>query len=129
MNHLRLVFLRALSISVAANVSIVVAQTVDEALWVPNGPVYAVARSGNTVYIGGSFTFVGPPTGGGAAIDVNTGNANLAFPRVNGAVFAVAPDGSGGWYIAGDFSKVDGVPRNNLAQINVDGTLNLESKR
>ena len=58
------------------------AQTVDANLWVPNGPVHAVVRQGNTIYIGGHFTSVGPANGGAgvarkniAALDATTGAA------------------------------------------------------
>ena len=57
------------------------AQTVDNNLWVTNGDVNAIVRSANTIYIGGHFTYVGPPTGYGAAIDINTGNPNLFSQR------------------------------------------------
>ena len=33
--------------------------------WVTNGGVNAIVMTGSTVYIGGSFTVVGPPTGNG----------------------------------------------------------------
>jgi predicted small secreted protein len=39
-------------------------------------------------------------------------------------VLASAPDGSGGWYIAGLFTEVGGQTRNRLARINADGSLN-----
>src|SRR5260370_35813911 len=37
-----------------------------------------------------------------------------------GLVQAVAPDGSGGWYIGGLFTHVGGVARNNIAHISAD---------
>ena len=40
-----------------------------------------------------------------------------------GSVQAVAVDASGRFYIGGDFSSVNGVPRSNLARFNADGTL------
>ena len=78
--------------------------------WVTNGTVETIVRSGNTIYLGGAFTRVGPRTGGGAALDVVTGFADPAFPDVDGIVDTVAPDGSGGWYIGGALSFVGGVP-------------------
>jgi hypothetical protein len=39
------------------------AQSVGEELWVPNGPVHAIAATDQTIYIGGVFTHVGPATG------------------------------------------------------------------
>src|SRR5262245_15308190 len=35
-------------------------QAVDTTLWVTNGTVNAVLRSGNTIYLGGGFTQLGP---------------------------------------------------------------------
>lgn len=44
-----------------------------------------------------------------------------AAPDVTGeAVMAVVPDGSGGWYLAGDFTAVGGMARANLARVVVD---------
>src|SRR5215831_8448397 len=77
--------------SVHAGAAIVQADT-----WITDGPVNAVARSGNTLYLGGSFTSVGPATGGFVAVDRNTGNRDVRFPQVNGSVTAIAPDGVGG---------------------------------
>src|SRR5262249_38103427 len=97
--------------------------TVDTTLWVTDGPVYSVVRDGGTIYVGGRFSQVGPATGGGLAIDAGTGAAEQPFPMVAGYVYAVAPDGSGGWYLGGEFTAVHGQPRNNLAHLDAGGSL------
>ncbi len=99
------------------------AQVVDTTLWVTNGPVYTIAPNGNTIYIGGRFNHVGPFTGSAAAIDASTGSVQQPYPKVTGTVKAVAPDGSGGWYLGGVFTAVRGQPRNNLAQLDASGRL------
>ena len=94
--------------------------------YVTNGPVRAVVRAGDTIYIGGDFTQVGPRTSPGVAIDRANGQADAALPQVSGgdgSVFAVIADGAGGWYIGGAFTRVEGVARANLAHIEPDGTL------
>src|SRR5438094_5966688 len=85
--------------------------------WIPDGPVYATATLGDTLYLGGSFSRVQPLTGGGVPIELTTGLAAAGFPRVHGKVFAAIPDGSGGWYIGGSFDSVGTAPRANLARI------------
>jgi len=99
------------------------AQTVRPDLWCTDGAVSAGALSGNLLYIGGNFAFVGPATGAGVPLDAATGAVPSSFPKVFGAVNAVVPDGSGGWFIGGAFSKVDGVPRSGLAHLLADMTL------
>ena len=93
------------------------ASTPDPRFWQPDGPVNALFEKNRIVYLGGAFTYLGPFTGGVGAIDLTTGQGNRAFPKTDGAVFAVASDGNGGWYVGGSFSQVGGVPRNNLAHI------------
>lgn len=46
------------------------------------------------------------------------------FPKVNGIVSAVVSDGQGGWFIAGEFTEVGGLPRANLAHITAQRTVN-----
>jgi len=96
---------------------------VQNTLWVTNGRVRATQVVSNTLYIGGDFTYVGPPTGSGAALSTSTGAPDLSLPRINGLVQAVQPDGTGGWYVGGQFTRVGGVPRNNAAHIRSDGTV------
>lgn len=87
--------------------------------WITDGAVAAIARdpSTGTVYIGGNFTYIGSPTGSGVPLDTNTGRPEAGHPRVNGSVNAVAPDGTGGWYIAGAFTQVGALVRGRLAHI------------
>src|SRR5919201_7326 len=91
------------------------------ATWVPNGEVKAVLPIGNTVYIGGSFTRIGPPTGSGVV--VSQSGALIHSARVaGGSVDIAVPDGHGGWYVGGEFDYVDGQPHSSLAHVNPDGT-------
>ena len=88
--------------------------------WVPNGEVKALLRSGQTLYVSGQFNRIGPYTGASARLD-RAGGALLApWPVVEGEVREVASDGVGGWYLAGDFTTVGGLPRNGLAHILAD---------
>src|SRR5690349_24200971 len=66
-------------------------------LWGTDGSVTAIARLGNVVYLGGSFTLVGPSTGSLVAIERATGSIDTRrLPRVAGAVKTMIPDGVGG---------------------------------
>ncbi len=87
--------------------------------YVTNGPVNAIAPSAKAIYIGGAFTRVGPRTGPAVGIDSASAKA-AALPEVAGGtqtVAAVAPDGSGGYYIGGSFTHVGGLPLRDLAHV------------
>src|SRR5215510_1498364 len=84
---------------------------------VADNPVEAAVLSGSTLYIGGDFTTLGPATGAGVLLDPATGSLIGGFPQVTGTVYCAAPDGSGGWFIGGSFTRVGGFPRSNLVHI------------
>src|SRR5207244_6697337 len=88
----------------------------------PNSGVRALASSGNTIYLGGDFTQIGRPTGGLLGLDP-TSAALVVLPKVLGTVYAMAPDGTGGWFIGGSFTYVGGALRSNLAHIASDGSV------
>src|SRR6185503_15272958 len=44
----------------------------------------------------------------------------LIFPAVEGTVNAALSDGTGGWYLGGEFESVGGVARHNLAHLRAD---------
>ena len=107
-----------------------VADSRPDRTFVTNGPVQAIVRSGDTIYIGGRFDRVGPRTGPGVEVALD-GSQNPGLPEISGAgpssilgsgggLSAVAADGSGGWYIGGLFTHVGGIPRTNLAHIRAD---------
>src|SRR5260370_35201211 len=56
--------------------------------WVTNEPVRASLLVGSTLYIGGDFTYEGPPTGHPAAPAPSTGAARPPVPRVRGPATA-----------------------------------------
>src|SRR5438876_362513 len=95
----------------------------DPNLWGADGNVVGIARSGNTLYIAGSFRSVGENSGGFVPVDARTGDVLRPLPKVAGSVDVIAPDGSGGWYIGGEFTAVGGKPRYCLAEIRADGSV------
>jgi hypothetical protein len=99
------------------------AQVVQPNFWGTNGEVTSIARVGNIIYLAGSFSNVGPATGGAVPIDRRSGAPWPRFPRVNGIVHAVVSDGSGGWFVGGDFTAVEGEPHHNVAHLRADGTV------
>jgi trimeric autotransporter adhesin len=94
--------------------------------WQTNGRVLAVAQSGTTVYLAGTFTSVRPPgsrRGVGevarnraAAIDAATGQLLAWNPDVNGEVRALAAAGQR-VYLGGSFTRVGGQTRRRLAAV------------
>lgn len=102
--------------------------TPNTSVWQPNGGVNVVETNNDTRYIGGDFDYVGPYTGMSAQIDKTTAETDVhaADVTVNTGgiqVYRVLSDGSGGWFVGGEFTIVDDTTRNNLAHIQSDGTL------
>ena len=82
-----------------------------------------MVTTGDRVYLGGGFDYVGPQTGYGAGVDGASGVMLANAPMIDGTVYASAPDGAGGWYVAGAFTTVGGVARKNAARIGADGVV------
>ena len=99
------------------------AQAVDQSLWGVDNTVSALALSGNTLYAGGTFNRAGPSTGGAVALPKHSDGGRKPFPKVTGYVYTIASDGLGGWYLAGNFIAVGGVPRYSLAHVLTDGSI------
>ncbi len=97
--------------------------TPDAYPWLIDGDVHALARSGTTVYLGGDFRYLGPRNPSLARIGPD-GSADTSFAAVTaGYVRAVEPDGAGGWFVGGSFSRIGGVARASLAHVLADGSV------
>jgi hypothetical protein len=103
------------------------AQSLDSTMWVTNGTVHAITRDSNTIYLAGSFDYVHANTGGGATLNLSDGKLSnpVRYPHINGIVRTSVPDGKGGWYIGGNFTRVQGVERLGVAHILADNSLDL----
>jgi trimeric autotransporter adhesin len=94
--------------------------------WGVGGEILAsvLSQDGSTLYVGGKFNQVGPPTGSFARLDRVTGKPSSTLPKFDGAINVAIGDGSGGWYVAGAFGKVDGQPTpGSLVHVLDDGTI------
>jgi RHS repeat-associated protein len=96
--------------------------------WNPNvsggtGPtVSALAISGSTVYLGGTFTKLGTTTRNDAAAVGTDGTLQTWNPNLNGAANTIAVSGTN-VYLGGAFTTVGGTTRNRAAAVGTNGTL------
>ena len=94
--------------------------------WMVNGIVSEVARAGDVAYVGGSFRTLSPSANLlFHTASFSTTSAVPVLPRLdlNGRLRAVVGAPGGGWIMAGEFTQVNGVTRQRLALLAVDGTL------
>jgi trimeric autotransporter adhesin len=91
--------------------------------WTTDQPVAALAQANGRLYLGGSFTRIGPVTGGGVALGAGDASYQAYFPFVLGRIYAVIPDGTGGYFVGGKFNLIGGLPRTNLAHVRSDGSV------
>lgn len=99
----------------------------NNAPWVTDGgPVHAIARIGNRVYVGGEFNGISPTVGGPVTGQANlfamgqaTGAHDPVFaPQINGNVRALTPTADGSrLLVGGDFTTVNGQSRSYLVAL------------
>ena len=87
--------------------------------WLVGGSVADMVEHGGKLYLGGQFQQIGPATGSGVVVsrDHLTPECESSL-RISGSVMTSIPDGVGGWFVAGEFETVNGIPRRNLIRIN-----------
>jgi len=97
--------------------------------WGTDGRVWAMVRIGDIVYLGGEFTQAVRADGGATAarsdlmaVNVVTGFLKPWHPSVDGIVFSMATDGTT-IFVGGDFTSVNGLPRENVAAIGARGSV------
>ena len=95
---------------------------VNQGMPVTDGTVNALAVSGDTLFVGGAFGSIGAATGSGVPIDSVTAQP-VWIPKVTGSMTSVVSDGAGGWFIGGNFTHVGGQPRQNLAHLLANHTV------
>ena len=70
------------------------AQELDTKLWETNGTVNTIVRNGNTIYLGGQFSYVGPNSGSGAILNISNGKLDQTpLLKIIGNVNTSIPDG------------------------------------
>ena len=92
------------------------------ALWGVNREARALARVGRTLYVGGDFDIVGPPTGGLATVSPFDPTAITPSSGV-GTVGHVASDGAGGWYVAEWAQYIDTGYKVAVRHVRSDGSI------
>jgi hypothetical protein len=90
-----------------------------------NGIVRSIAvdKDNCIIYLGGEFTRAGKLGAYGAPLDKTTALVPNTENQPNGTVWASFPDGEGGYYIGGNFTRVGNQERYHLAHIRSDGTV------
>ena len=105
-----------------------ISPTPEPATWGTNGSVFSLLRSGNTLYLGGTFTALVSPDGtqtqgrnGLAAIDLSTGQPLGWNPDVGGlssTVYAMVLSADAQTvYVGGDFTSIGSEQHSHIAAI------------
>jgi hypothetical protein len=91
---------------------------------VKNSAVYAIAQSGNTMFVGGAFHKVTNSArtvtytrSNFLAFSASTGAVNAMTPTFDGAIWALLANGSS-LYVGGNFKNVNGVAHRGLVKLN-----------
>jgi outer membrane protein assembly factor BamB len=80
------------------------------------------AASSSRAHGGTAVENTGPRSANGMIVDAASGHA-VGAVSANDSITAAVSDGSGGWFIAGSFTQVDGHPRASVAHVRADGSL------
>jgi glucose/arabinose dehydrogenase len=90
---------------------------------VTDGVVFALAETNGILYVGGTFSTIGPRNGAFVPVSPTTGAPAAPTPYFSGTVVCSIPDGQGGVYVGGTFTTSGTVLTTNLAHLRADQTL------
>lgn len=89
-----------------------------------NGPVNAMVKVGDTLFVGGEFTSAGTHTLNHTSGGVLSSNMiDLSFPNFTNQVYASVADDKGGWIIAGSFGSVGNQSISEIARMDSLGNV------
>jgi len=104
--------------------TVVLTNPVDNTPNVTDGTVYAIARVGNTIVVGGAFTQVTNANGSTTyarknifSYDLTSGAVNAFAPNLDGRVLSLAAGPNGTLYVGGSFHQVNGVDERGITQL------------
>lgn len=119
-------------VALVVNATVLRAQTCDSNAFAPDslqfatdGSINAALKVGNKLFVAGRFSVIGKATGSFIGIDTSSGHPvnQATWPKILGTVYAAIPDGTGGWFVGGQFSQVGDSLRSNLVRINSSGQI------
>ncbi|MCB0487530.1 MAG: gliding motility-associated C-terminal domain-containing protein [Cyclobacteriaceae bacterium] len=91
--------------------------------WIADSYIESLTVGDGKAFVTGSFSWVGPYSGGGVLFDQSTFAKDNSFPQINGSVLCVISDGSGGWFVGGEFLRAGNVAVKNFVHILSDKTI------
>lgn len=91
----------------------------------PTSTVKKLQLVGSELFAAGDFTYLGKRGENLVSSSISDHTTGVSMPAVVGIVYASAPDGSGGYFVGGNFSQIGGVARTNLAHITSTGQVDL----
>jgi len=113
-----------LMLSLIPSLQLAQAQNISQTYMQANNVVRSIVNDDDYVYLGGDFTQLGYSAQRYSKIGINNPNiSDQLGPHFNGSTYFGIPDGTGGYYISGIFSEVNGLVRQNLVHILADGSV------
>lgn len=99
-------------------------QDLDDFFVETNGTVYDIDSDSNYIYFAGKFNEVMKYSGSGVVFSTNSTKIDYKNKyKIYGTVNDAVPDGNGGWFICGDFTRIGESFVGGIAHINQDGSL------
>jgi outer membrane protein assembly factor BamB len=97
---------------------------VPQVAWFPDGSVDAIARVGRTLYLGGRFDRLVEMGGSLSIHGLGESQPARETPKLwGGSMFAVTPDGRGGFFVGGSFDGADGSSCRGFARVTDAGSV------